>query len=117
MKWSRHGRVITADPGREFSFVTEEGGRESTLWRYRFEVVEGGTRVTESYEVKWIPSGPASWTFPRTDTASCTRPCVTRSSSSERRPRAPRGEALKRPIGSGTPDRHDRAPGGTPGQP
>jgi len=56
MRWSRHGRVVTADPGREFGFSTEEGGRESTHWRYRFEAVEGGTRVTESYEVKWIPT-------------------------------------------------------------
>ncbi len=30
MKWSRTGRVLTAEPGREFAFVTEEGGREST---------------------------------------------------------------------------------------
>jgi hypothetical protein len=56
MRWSRHGRVLAADPGREFAFVTEEGGRESTVWRYRFEAVEGGTRVTESYEVRWIPA-------------------------------------------------------------
>ena len=56
MRWSRRGRVLAADPGREFAFVTEEGGRESTLWRYRFEPVEGGTRVTESYEVRWIPA-------------------------------------------------------------
>lgn len=56
MRWSRHGRVVVAEPGREFTFVTEEGGRESTLWRYQFEPVEGGTRVTESYEVKWIPT-------------------------------------------------------------
>jgi Polyketide cyclase / dehydrase and lipid transport len=55
MKWSRRGRVLVADPGREFSFVTEEGGRESTIWRYLFEAVDGGTRVTESYEVKRIP--------------------------------------------------------------
>jgi Polyketide cyclase / dehydrase and lipid transport len=54
-RWSRHGRVLTADTGREFAFVTDEGGRESTVWRYRFEPVAGGTRVTESYEVKWIP--------------------------------------------------------------
>ena len=47
MKWSRRGRVLVADPGREFTFVTEEGGRESTEWRYRFEPVEGGT---------WSPS-------------------------------------------------------------
>ena len=26
------------------------------MWRYRFEPVEGGTRVTESYEVRWIPA-------------------------------------------------------------
>jgi len=56
MRWSRHGRVMTADPGREFGFSTEEGGRESTHWHYRFDAVEGGTRVTESYEVKWIPA-------------------------------------------------------------
>lgn len=55
IRWSRHGRVLTADPGREFTFVTEEGGRESTQWQYRFEPVDGGTRVTESYDVKWLP--------------------------------------------------------------
>jgi len=56
MKWSRHGRVLTADRGREFAFVTEEGGRESTLWRYRFEPSGDRTSVTESYEVRWIPT-------------------------------------------------------------
>jgi Polyketide cyclase / dehydrase and lipid transport len=56
MRWSRRGRVLIADPGREFAFATEEGGRESTVWRYRFEPADGGTRVTESYEVKWIPA-------------------------------------------------------------
>jgi hypothetical protein len=48
--------VLTADPGREFAFVTEEGGRESTEWRYRLEPLTGGTRVTESYVVRWIPT-------------------------------------------------------------
>jgi hypothetical protein len=56
MRWSRHGRVLVADRGQQFAFVTEEGGHESTVWRYRFEPVDGGTRVTESYEVKWIPA-------------------------------------------------------------
>jgi uncharacterized protein YndB with AHSA1/START domain len=56
IKWSRRGRVLAAEPGREFAFVTEEGGRESTVWRYRLEPVDGGTRVTESYEVQWIPT-------------------------------------------------------------
>jgi hypothetical protein len=55
IRWSRHGRVLAADPGREFTFFTEEGGRPSTQWRYRFESFDGGTRVTESYDVKWLP--------------------------------------------------------------
>src|SRR5207253_73588 len=37
IKWSRHGRVLAADPGREFAFITQEGNRDSTVWRYRFE--------------------------------------------------------------------------------
>jgi uncharacterized protein YndB with AHSA1/START domain len=56
MRWSRRGRVLVADPGREFAFVTEEGGKESTIWRYRLEPTDGGTRVTESYEIKSIPT-------------------------------------------------------------
>src|SRR5436305_980950 len=56
MKWSRRGRVLAADPGREFAFVTEEGGRESTEWRYRLQSAEGSTRVHESYTVRWIPA-------------------------------------------------------------
>ncbi len=56
MRWSRRGRVLVADPGHEFAFVTEEGGQESTVWRYRIEPVDNGTRVIESYEVKRIPA-------------------------------------------------------------
>src|SRR5689334_2887031 len=56
LKWSRRGRVLTADRGREFAFVTEEGNRESTVWRYRMEPAGRGTRVTESYDVQWIPA-------------------------------------------------------------
>jgi Polyketide cyclase / dehydrase and lipid transport len=56
MRWSRRGRVLTADAGREFTFATEEGGHESTVWCYRFEPDADGTRVTESYDVKRIPA-------------------------------------------------------------
>src|SRR5262245_10012694 len=55
IRWSRRGRVLRADRGREFAFATEEGGREGVVWRYRFEPVADGTRVTESYEVHKIP--------------------------------------------------------------
>ena len=55
MKWSRRGHVLTAERGREFSFATEEGGREGTVWSYRFEPTGDATRVTESYRVDSIP--------------------------------------------------------------
>ena len=55
IKWSRRGTVRAAEHGREFAFATEEGGVEGTTWRYRFEPVDGGTRVTESYTVDKIP--------------------------------------------------------------
>jgi Polyketide cyclase / dehydrase and lipid transport len=55
IRYSRRGRVVTADRGREFAFATEEGGREGTTWRYRFEPHPAGTRVTESFRVEWIP--------------------------------------------------------------
>jgi hypothetical protein len=55
IRYSRRGRVVTADRGREFAFATEEGGREGTTWRYRFEPHPDGTLVTESYRVEWIP--------------------------------------------------------------
>jgi Polyketide cyclase / dehydrase and lipid transport len=56
IRYSRHGRVLAAQPGRDFAFVTDEGGRESTVWRYQFQPEAGGTRVTESYHVRWIPT-------------------------------------------------------------
>lgn len=55
IRWKRKGRVLIAEEGREFAFVTEEGGREGVVWRYRFEPVAEGTRVTESYTVHKIP--------------------------------------------------------------
>jgi hypothetical protein len=56
IRYSRHGRVLTAERGREFAFITDEGGRESTEWRYTFTPVGDRTRVTESYNVRWIPT-------------------------------------------------------------
>ncbi|MFJ4656945.1 SRPBCC family protein [Nocardia sp. NPDC088792] len=45
-------RIIASDPGREFAFtVLGPGGTQVNTWRYRFEPVEGGTDVTESYEL------------------------------------------------------------------
>src|SRR5262249_23428772 len=55
LKWSRRGTVRAAERGREFTFATEEGGKEGTVWSYRFEQSDDGTRVTESYTVESIP--------------------------------------------------------------
>ena len=75
IRYSRHGRVLKADRAKEFGSITDEGGRESTLWRYRFEPAETGTRVTESYEVRWIPAGPASSISRSTVTRNWSRTC------------------------------------------
>ncbi len=57
IKYKRHGTVLAAEPGRKFSFITDEGGRPSTEWTYIFEAAgDGRTRVTESYTVRWIPT-------------------------------------------------------------
>ena len=56
IRYKRHGQVLRAEPGTAFSFITDEGGRPSTAWHYTFEAIgEGRTRVTEGYEVRWIP--------------------------------------------------------------
>lgn len=45
-------RIIASDPGREFAFtVLGPGGTEVNTWRYVFEPVEGGTDVTESFQL------------------------------------------------------------------
>ena len=57
IRYQRHGTVLTAEPGKAFSFITDEGGRPSTAWHYQFEPLgDGRTRVTEAYEVRWIPT-------------------------------------------------------------
>lgn len=45
--WETRSRVAAAEPGREFAFVV---GGDRVRWGYHFEPVEGGTRVTESWE-------------------------------------------------------------------
>jgi hypothetical protein len=49
--WKNRPVVTTADPGREFAFTRTEPFAGTLLWRYVLVPEEGGTRVTESYEV------------------------------------------------------------------
>ncbi|HVX68474.1 MAG TPA: SRPBCC family protein [Mycobacteriales bacterium] len=58
VRWSMTCEVKSADPGREISWVTLQGGRELVTWTYRFEPSNGGTDVVESFEVHWLPVGP-----------------------------------------------------------
>jgi len=55
VRWSRECVVTEAEPGRAFAFSTIFKGAESTRWRYSFEAIDGGTRVTESYQVVSVP--------------------------------------------------------------
>ena len=45
--WETRSQVVAAEPGREFAWLV--GGR-LVRWSYRMEPVEGGTRLTESWE-------------------------------------------------------------------
>lgn len=62
VRWSRLVEVVAADPGREFAFRTlpDRFNKDSTTWRYRFEPADGGTAVTESYEIHRLPGFPVS---------------------------------------------------------
>jgi hypothetical protein len=51
-RWRNRPVVRVADRGREFAFERTERFAGSIVWRYRFEPVDGGTRVVESYEVE-----------------------------------------------------------------
>jgi uncharacterized protein YndB with AHSA1/START domain len=51
IRWSTKPRVLAAEKGREFTFVTDVRGKDLTKWSYRFEPEGGGTKVTESFEM------------------------------------------------------------------
>jgi ribosome-associated toxin RatA of RatAB toxin-antitoxin module len=45
--WKTRSEVVAADRGREFTFIV---GGTFARWSYTFAPVEGGTKVTESWE-------------------------------------------------------------------
>jgi hypothetical protein len=49
--WNNRPTVTAVEPGRLFAFERTERFAGTVAWQYRLEPVEGGTRVTESYEV------------------------------------------------------------------
>jgi hypothetical protein len=50
--WETTCTVVAAEPAREIAWVVNAGW---VRWSYRFEPVEGGTRVTEEWEM--LPAG------------------------------------------------------------
>jgi uncharacterized protein YndB with AHSA1/START domain len=43
--------VVVSEPGRAFSFVVGTPEKHPMTWGYRFEAADGGTDVTEFYEL------------------------------------------------------------------
>jgi uncharacterized protein YndB with AHSA1/START domain len=57
MRWSTKVRVLAAEPGQEFSFVTMAGQKDQTRWSYKFvPATDGGTDVTEVCETLYTPA-------------------------------------------------------------
>jgi hypothetical protein len=52
--WETRSRVVAADRGREFAWVV---GGSLVRWGYTLEPVDGGTRLTETWE--FLPAGIA----------------------------------------------------------
>ena len=50
-RWSTTCEVIESESGRVFAFAVGKVAKPETVWRYRFEPVADGVRVTESFEL------------------------------------------------------------------
>jgi len=49
-RWTTDCTVVECEPGRVFEFAVRSGPLAVASWRYEFEDVEGGCRVTESWD-------------------------------------------------------------------
>jgi Polyketide cyclase / dehydrase and lipid transport len=54
--WETKSEVVAADPGREFAWAVAEPPTRAR-WGYTFEPIDGGTKVTEAWELP--PEGVA----------------------------------------------------------
>ena len=55
MKWAVTCEVTSATSGQELSWTTLHRNRPMARWTYRLDPANGGTDVTESFEVLWLP--------------------------------------------------------------
>jgi uncharacterized protein YndB with AHSA1/START domain len=58
--WVNKTVITTLEPGRAISWARSEPFGGTVEWSYRFEPVDGGTQVTESYRVT-KPIGHIGW--------------------------------------------------------
>ncbi|KQY64507.1 MULTISPECIES: SRPBCC family protein [unclassified Nocardioides] len=49
-------KVITCEPGSDFGFAVYAAGQRANTWRYQLRERDGGTDVTESYELGTHPA-------------------------------------------------------------
>lgn len=56
-------RIVACDPGREFAFDVGVGDTSLNRWRYRLEPHQGGTTVTESFELADRLGNRIYWTL------------------------------------------------------
>jgi len=56
--WTTHCRVVTAEPGKEFTFINrgQDGKADLVRWGYTLEPEGSGTKVTETWQV--LPGYP-----------------------------------------------------------
>lgn len=54
--WETRSQVVAADPGRTFAWEVNDGW---VYWGYSFEPMDGGTKLTESWE--FLPKGVAGF--------------------------------------------------------
>lgn len=54
-------QVTASEPGREFAFDVLMGSRPVNTWRYVLKPVDGGTEVTESYQLDANPLSRLYW--------------------------------------------------------
>ena len=47
VEWQTEGRITEATPGAVFAFDAKVGDFVFAKWRYEFEAIDGGTRVSE----------------------------------------------------------------------
>jgi uncharacterized protein YndB with AHSA1/START domain len=55
MRWSVACRVKHVVPGEELSFSTLRRDKEMVTWTYRLRPSGGGVKLTESFDVHWLP--------------------------------------------------------------